>query len=1063
MSTYTPVITITGHIQDFLGNNATNAQMSVRLTNFGQDNPRVPGSSIITNPWIPVTIDGTGAFSFTPIGNDVIWPPTTLYLVTFTSDNANTASRTIPYQFTGTGSSDLSSIVPFNQTQSVAPPVSNVVIKNPTALQTITGFGISVPQIQDLTAPLLPHAAGGTDLGSAALPFADVYVGGAATNNIKITGSATAARTFTLPDANTNPVQPLSGATSHQWVAYIDSNGVLHTSQPSFSDISGTLAVAQLPSTFVLGTIQDVAVSPNVQIDATGPSGVLKCSAVAGGGIEFLEFGDTQARIRVRNDGTGITFSDGTNSTDTSIARVADGSSSVPGLVIATGSTFGVPKLAADPTTTGWGNTQKGRVWYNTTTNQTRVWNGSAISNLAMDFGDLASGTATGAGAFIVDTGTSIFQSGTGKIYANILEDNHASPNVQIAIGASNVFNCSATSGGGFEVTQFGDAHPRISLLAGSEPSINMGGGTSNTDIQFARGFFATGGQPYLDLIFTNVGSELGFHIWRRGDAEPRFDIGTTTTGDNTSIYMGDGTNVVDLGMTRMVDPNGGPSGNGVLTWGFWGANKVLIGLGVIDDTTIATNTAGFSSSQAGRMWYSNTTNTINYWDGGATRELITNSSHLLTNSAATNIVPVTTDGSGDLGTSIIWNGTNGSGSSEVRIGSTTNISQNSSRLYVKGGANGANVDIQADGSTPGSDIANCEVEASDYATTINSIAMRQAGPTALGTYVGITAQNVGVLDFGGSTQVAGIIRTSGNFPLVFGTNDVERYRINATGESKFSSSLAITGAVNVSQVAAPAAPTVAPHNGSASTWAYKIVAYDNNNQATTGSTAGQTTTGAATLDATHWNQITWSEVPGASLYKVFRTTVATSPTTTGVIGTVTSGSAMTLRDNGLAGDSSSVPTANTTGEVTVPALAVNSNVISVGGQSSQSGNALGVPVVVYSNVTTGISAAFAASTVFTPTSAGWYRIHGTVWPTVLSTTGWTVNLDVTSKDNGATGSAAQLLQQVAVGATYVPGNQNTGFFYCAASQAIQISLVTASGSNTSGVLSYAVTIERLG
>src|ERR1700731_2777776 len=245
MSTYSPVITITGQIQDFLGNNAGNATVSVRLTNFGTDNPRVPGSCIITSAKVPVTVNGTGGFSFTPIGNDVITPPNTYYEVKFTSGNANTASLTIPYQFTGTGSQDLTQIIPFNQGGIGGPQISNIVVKNPTALQIINGFGLSVPQIQDLTAPLLPHTAGGTDVGSALLPFADLYIGAAATNNIKITGTATAARTFTLPDANSNPVQPLGGATSHQWVAYIDSNGVLHTSQPAYSDLSGVPQLAQ--------------------------------------------------------------------------------------------------------------------------------------------------------------------------------------------------------------------------------------------------------------------------------------------------------------------------------------------------------------------------------------------------------------------------------------------------------------------------------------------------------------------------------------------------------------------------------------------------------------------------------------------------------------------------------------------------------------------------------------------------------------------------------------------------------------------------------------------------
>jgi hypothetical protein len=260
---YSPVITITGKIQDFLGNNAVGATVSVRLTNFATDNPRVPGSCIISSPKIPVAQDGLGGFSFTPIGNDVITPPNTYYLVIFTSDTANTASVAIPYQFTGSGTQDLSQIIPFNQAGgSGGPSVSNLVIKNPTALQIITGFGLSLPQIQDLTAPLLPHTAAGTDIGSAALPFANLYVGSAAANNIKITGTATAARTFTLPDANSNAVQPVSGATAHQWLTFIDSSGVQHTAQPSFSDLSGTLTIGQVP------TITSAQVDSSIEIVA---------------------------------------------------------------------------------------------------------------------------------------------------------------------------------------------------------------------------------------------------------------------------------------------------------------------------------------------------------------------------------------------------------------------------------------------------------------------------------------------------------------------------------------------------------------------------------------------------------------------------------------------------------------------------------------------------------------------------------------------------------------------------------------------------------------------------
>jgi len=45
-------------------------------------------------------------------------------------------------------------------------------------------------------------------------------------------------RTLSVPNANSNTIQPLGSATSHQWIQYIDNLGVQHLSQPSTSDLS---------------------------------------------------------------------------------------------------------------------------------------------------------------------------------------------------------------------------------------------------------------------------------------------------------------------------------------------------------------------------------------------------------------------------------------------------------------------------------------------------------------------------------------------------------------------------------------------------------------------------------------------------------------------------------------------------------------------------------------------------------------------------------------------------------------------------------------------------------
>lgn len=119
-----------------------------------------------------------------------------------------------------------------------------------------------------------PAVAGGSSLGTSLFPYSSVFVGGVATNNIQITGTATGARVFTLPDANSNPVQP-STAPSNQFATAVSASGVisygaavvastapanqfataisaaggLSYAQPSFGNISGSISIGQTPLT----------------------------------------------------------------------------------------------------------------------------------------------------------------------------------------------------------------------------------------------------------------------------------------------------------------------------------------------------------------------------------------------------------------------------------------------------------------------------------------------------------------------------------------------------------------------------------------------------------------------------------------------------------------------------------------------------------------------------------------------------------------------------------------------------------------------------------------------
>jgi hypothetical protein len=140
----------------------------------------------------------------------------------------------------------------------------------------------------------------------------------------------------------------------------------------------------------------------------------------------------------------------------------------------------------------------------------------------------------------------------------------------------------------------------------------------------------------------------------------------------------------------------------------------------------------------------------------------------------------------------------------------------------------------------------------------------------------------------------------------------------------------------------------------------------------------------------------------------------------------------------------------------------ISGAITSVGGQAST--GALGVPVVVYANVTTALNAPVANSTVFTTTAVGYYRISGSVWPTTLSSSAWVIYPVTAVTPNGAASSTTSAIgSETQLSAPYsFPVSVGSSMFYLASGATIGISTVTLSGSNTGGVYSLAVTIERL-
>lgn len=218
----------------------TNSTTIQGVTTTGSGSPVMATSPTLITPIL-------GVAAATSINKVTITAPATSATLTIANGKTLTVSNTLT--ITGTDSTSFAfpgtsdTVVTLAATQTL----TNKTLTSPTMTTPTLGVA-SATSIIALTAPVTPNAAAGTTIGSAALPFSGVFVGGAATNNNKIVSAVTtAARTFTLPDANSNSVQPI-GATGSNWVTNITAAGVQNLSQPAFTDISGVIANAQINS-----------------------------------------------------------------------------------------------------------------------------------------------------------------------------------------------------------------------------------------------------------------------------------------------------------------------------------------------------------------------------------------------------------------------------------------------------------------------------------------------------------------------------------------------------------------------------------------------------------------------------------------------------------------------------------------------------------------------------------------------------------------------------------------------------------------------------------------------
>jgi hypothetical protein len=247
----TKLISTSQGFQDPKGNVVANGILMLTLSQTAT--VTATGGQVTTEP-IYLTLDANGKITATAIYFvDELSPSGLIYYGKVYSSNG---CRIIPglenlsYSITG-ASFDLATAV---QSGPASPSYSGAVLLTPSTVPQVITTGDLNPgtdnsqslgsaakrwlgqfaSILGLSGSITPNAAGGIDVGTAALPFSGIRIGAAATNNIRITGTATGAKTATLPD-NTGTVAELNLAQT--WTATQTFSGPIINGSPTGTGI----------------------------------------------------------------------------------------------------------------------------------------------------------------------------------------------------------------------------------------------------------------------------------------------------------------------------------------------------------------------------------------------------------------------------------------------------------------------------------------------------------------------------------------------------------------------------------------------------------------------------------------------------------------------------------------------------------------------------------------------------------------------------------------------------------------------------------------------------------
>ncbi len=197
-------------------------------------------------------------------------------------------------------------------------------------------------------------------------------------------------------------------------------------------------------------------------------------------------------------------------------------------------------------------------------------------------------------------------------------------------------------------------------------------------------------------------------------------------------------------------------------------------------------------------------------------------------------------------------------------------------------------------------------------------------------TYAPTATQSSAGTSLGEALLISASLSTTLNVnsgAIVTGSNSTTSFQVQgATGTSILNTN-AISASINLNGLLAPGTVTATlPPNINATTtagtagtthYSYEVVAAGPNGSLTYPSLTNTLTTGNATLTATNYNIVSWVAVTGATNYYVYRTASAGTPSSTGLIAIVPSGTT-TLNDTGT------TTTTTTSGSETGTVLTLN-------------------------------------------------------------------------------------------------------------------------------------------